>query len=268
MTVMSQLQAEPSRRSIWSGRISIGLVNVPVKLYTMIKDHSYSFKYVREEDACPLKYQRVCTFDDEVVPWGDVARGVEVRKGEYVVLSKEEIDSLKPESSKKINIDKFFPLEQVDRIFFEKSYILAPDEAPDSYGLLLKAFQEKNLAGVGKFTMRTKEYPVVIYAYRGALILTTLRYADEVVDPLAVEEIKKSQEPDKQELELAFKIIENLKGEFDITEYQDDYRERVEELVEKKMKGETVKVEEPETEGVKELMSALKETLQQLESQQ
>jgi DNA end-binding protein Ku len=265
---MSSLLAEPSSRSIWSGRISIGLVNVPVKLYTMIKDHSFSFKYVREDDGCPLKYQRVCSYDNEVVPWSDVARGVEVRKGEYVIFSKEELDALKPESSKKINIDKFIPIEQVDRIFFDKSYIMAPDEASDSYGLLLKAFQEKNLAGVGKFTMRTREYPVIIYAYREALILTTLRYADEVVDPQSVEEISKAQEPSKEELELALKIIENLKGDFDLTEYHDDYRNRVQELIEKKMKGETIKVEEPETEEVRELMSALQETLQQLEKEQ
>ncbi len=124
--MLSNLSADPSTRSIWSGRISIGLVNVPVKLYTMIKDKSFSFKFVRKDDACPLKYERVCTLDQEVVPWNDVGRAIEVRKGEYVVFDKEELDALRPESNKKINIDKFIPLNQVDRILFEKSYILGP----------------------------------------------------------------------------------------------------------------------------------------------
>ena len=262
---MSKLSAEPSTRSIWSGRISIGLVNVPVKLYTMIKDQSFSFKFVRKEDACPLKYERVCTFDQEIVPWSDVGRAIEVRKGEYVVFDKKELDALSPESNKKINIDKFIPLEQVERIFFEKSYILGPDKSEDSYSLLLKAFEEKKLAGVGKFTLRTKEYPVLIYQYRGALILTTLLYGNEVVDPQALKYLQVLKEPTDEELQLALKIIDNLTGDFDITEYHDSYQKRVKELIAKKMKGETIKVEEPSTIEVKDIMTALQQTLAQLQ---
>ena len=262
---MSNLTATPSSRSIWSGRISIGLVNVPVKLYTMIKDQSFSFKFVRKDDACPLKYERVCTLDQEVVPWSDVGRAIEVRKGEFVVFEKEELDALRPESNKKINIDKFIPLSQVDRILFEKSYILAPDKSMDSYSLLLKAFTTKEMAGVGRFTLRTKEYPVLIYPYRDALILTTLRYGDEVVDPRGVKDLQKLEEPTKEELDLALKIMDNLKGDFDITEYRDTYSEKVEELLAKKMKGETITVEEPKTEEVKDIMTALQQTLAQLQ---
>lgn len=262
---MSVLRAEPSSRSIWRGRISIGLVNVPVKLFTMIKDQSFSFKFVRHKDACPLKYERVCTLDNEVVPWGDVGRAYEVRKGEYVVFSKEELGSLRPESNKKINIDKFVLFDSVDRIFFEKSYILVPDNSEDSYGLMLEAFKEKNMAGVGRFTLRTKEYPVLIYPYRDSLVLTTLRYSNEVVDPKAVNELKKVKTPGDEELELAKKIIDNLSGEFDITEYHDTFTEQVEKLVEQKIKGETIIIEEPKQEEVKELMAALQETLAQLQ---
>ena len=262
---MSKLSAEPSTRSIWSGRISIGLVNVPIKLYTMIKDQSFSFKFVRKDDACPLKYERVCTLDQEVVPWSDVGRAIEVRKGEFVVFEKEELDALRPESNKKINIDKFIPLSQVDRILYEKSYILAPDKSDDSYSLLLKAFKTKEMAGVGRFTLRTKEYPVLIYPYRDALILTTLRYGDEVVDPREVKDLQKLEEPSKEELGLALKIMDNLKGDFDITEYHDTYSEKVEELLAKKMKGETITVEEPKTEEVKDIMTALQQTLAQLQ---
>lgn len=262
---MSKLSAEPSSRSIWSGRISIGLVNVPIKLYTMIKDQSFSFKYVRKDDACPLKYERVCTLDQEVVPWSDVGRAVEVRKGEYVVFEKEELDTLRPESNQKINIDKFVPMNEVDRIFFDKSYILAPDKSEDSYSLLLKAFETKGMAGVGKFTLRTKEYPSLIYPYRDALILTTLRYGNEVVDPKSLKDLEDLKEPSREELDLALKIIDNLTGEFDITKYSDTYTENVEELLKKKMKGETIKVEEPKTEEVKDIMSALQETLAKMQ---
>jgi DNA end-binding protein Ku len=264
---MSKLTAEPSNRSIWSGRISIGLVNVPVKLYTMIKDQSFSFKFVRKEDACPLKYERVCTFDQEVVPWADVGRAIEVRKGEYVVFENDELDALRPESNKKINIDKFIPIEQVDRILYEKSYILGPDKSDDSYSLLLEAFKAKNMAGVGRFTLRTKEYPVLIYAYRDALVLTTLLYGNEVVDPKSVKDLQSLKEPTKPELDLALKIMANLTGDFDISEYHDTYQEQVEQLLEKKMKGETIKVEEPKTEEVKDIMTALQETLAQLQKQ-
>ena len=262
---MSKLTAEPSTRSIWSGRISIGLVNVPVKLYTMIKDQSFSFKFVRRDDACPLKYERVCTLDSEVVPWSDIGRAVEVRKGEFVVFSKEELDSLRPESNRKINIDKFIPMEQVDQILFEKSYILAPDKSDDSYALMLEAFKRKNMAGVGRFTLRTKEYPVLVYPYRDALIITTIRYGDEVIDPKSVKGLQGLQVPAEEELDLAMKIIDNLSGDFDITEYKDTYRDRVEALIQQKMKGKTIVVEEAKTEEVKELMTALQETLAQLQ---
>lgn len=231
----------------------------------MIKDNSFSFKFVRKDDACPLKYERVCTLDQEVVPWSDVGRAIEVRKGEFVVFEKEELDALRPESNKKINIDKFIPLNQVDQILFEKSYILAPDKSMDSYSLLLKAFKTKDMAGVGRFTLRTKEYPVLIYPYRDALILTTLRYGNEVVDPREVKDIQNMEEPTKEELDLALKIIDNLTGDFDLTEYHDTYKEKVEELLAKKMKGETIIVEEPRTEEVKDIMTALQQTLAQLQ---
>ena len=261
------LKGKPSNRSIWSGRISMGLVNVPVKLYTMIRDESFSFKYVRKEDACPLKYQRVCTLDDEIVDWEDVAQGYEVRKGEYVVFDREEIKLLRPGSDNRIRIEKFVPMDAVDQIYLDKSYILTPDKSGDAYGLLLSALVEMNMAGVGRFIMRTKEYPALVHVYRDSILVTTLRYSNEVVDPKAMEAMKEIKAPSDKELELAVKIIENLSGEFDITEYRDDYRDRVQTMVDKKMKGETITVEEPKKEEVKELMAALQETLKQLQEQ-
>jgi DNA end-binding protein Ku len=260
-----ELKAKPSSRPIWSGRISIGLVNVPVKLFTMIRDQSFSFRFVRKGDACPLRYERICTLDGEVVDWEDVGRGYEVRKDEFIVFDKEELDALRPESSEKIKIDKFIPFDSIDQIYLEKSYILTPDRSKDAYSLLLTSLEDMGMAGVGKFTLRTKEYPIIVHIYRGALLLTTLRYAYEVVDPQDIPEIKELGEPSIEELQLATKIIKNLAGEFNIQEYRDTFKERVEELVEKKMKGETITIEKPKGPEVKELMVALQETLQQLQ---
>ena len=261
---MSDDEVSPPGRSFWSGTVSIGLVNVPVKLYTMIRDQSYSFYFLRKRDGCPLRYQRVCTFDKEVVEWGDVARGYEVQKGEFITLSKEELDAIRPESDRRIKIDKFVHYLGVDPLYFQSSYILGPDKSGDAYGLLFATLKKKGMAGVGRYTMRTKEYPVLIHAYRGALILTTLRYPNEVIDPGTIKDIKELKEPSKKELELAEKILDNLTGDFDIRDYKDTYRENVEKLIKLKLKGETIKVERPETEEVKELMVALEQTLQQM----
>ena len=262
---MSEEESAPPGRSFWSGTISIGLVNVPVRLYTMIRDQSYSFHFIRKRDGCPLRYQRVCTYDDEIVEWGDVARGYEVRKGEYVTFTKEELDVIRPESDRRIRVDKFVHYLGVDPLYFQNNYILGPDKSGDAYRLLYSVLEKKGMAGVGRYTMRTKEYPVLIHAYREALVLTTLRYPNEVIDPSTVKGIKELKEPTHKELELAEKILDNLTGEFDIKEYQDTYRENVENLIKQKMKGETVKVERPEKkEEVKELMAALEQTLKQM----
>jgi DNA end-binding protein Ku len=262
---LSDEEQAPPGRSFWSGTISIGLVNVPVKLYTMIRDRSYSFHFIRKKDSCPLKYQRVCSYDNEVVEWGDVARGYEVRKGEFITLTTEELNAIRPESDRRIRIDKFVHYLGVDPIYFQSSYILGPDKSGDAYGLLYTVLEKKGMAGVGRYTMRTKEYPVLIHAYGGALVLTTLRYADEVIDPTTVKEIKEQKKVDPKELELAEKILDNLAGEFDIHDYKDTYRENVEKLIKDKMRGGTIRVEKPEKkEEVKELMVALEQTLKQM----
>lgn len=260
------ISAEPPTRSIWSGRISIGLVNVPVKLYSMIRDQSFSFRLVRRSDACPIKYVRVCSRDGEEVQWSDIAKAYEVRKREFIVFSNEELEALTPKSDKKIKVDKFVPLASVDDIYFDKTYFLIPEEdARDAYSLLLNSLRDMGMAGVGKFTLRTKEYPVLIQVYENALLLRTLRYGYEVVNPIDMEDLYGLPEPDDEELEMAYKIIDNLSDEFDIADYEDTFRERVEELVEKKMKGETIVIEEQKTEEVKELMVALQETLQRMQ---
>jgi DNA end-binding protein Ku len=255
------------RRPIWTGSLAIGLVNVPVKVYPMIYDRGISFRFLHKTDGHPLKYQKVCTKDNKVIPWEEVVKGYEVTKNEYVIFDKEELEAVKPESDKRIRLDKFVDYFAVDPIYFDRSYVLMPDKSAAAYGLLLMAFEKKGKAGVGRITLRTKEYPALVHAYKNALVLTTLRYAYDVVDPRGFEELQKLKEPEKAELDLAVKIVTDLSGEFDITEYTDSYKQKVEELIKKKLQGQTVTPEKPVQEEVKGLMVALRDTLKQLEKQ-
>jgi DNA end-binding protein Ku len=252
------------KRPIWSGSITIGLVNVPVKLNAMLFDKSVSFRFLHKKDNQPLKYQKVCTLEDVVVPWEDIVRGYEIGKNKFVIFQNEDLKAARPESDRRIRIDKFVDFLSIDPIYLDKSYILTPDKSEDAYSLLMNALQSMGKAAVGKITLRTKEYPVLVHPYKGALVLTTLRYADEVADPTDLEELKELKEPNKEQLDLAKRIITDLSGEFEIGDYRDKYREKIEELVEKKLKGETIVVEKPVKEEAKELMTALQETLKQL----
>ena len=169
--------ATPPRRAIWSGSITIGLVNVPIKLYSMIYDKGIAFHFLHKVDGQPLKYVKMCTKDDKIVPWNEVVRGYEVSKNEYVIVEKSELDAAKPESDNRIRISKFVDYFSVDPIYFDKTYALMPDKSKEAYTLLLRALEKKNKAGAGRITLRTKEYPALLHPYKGALVLdnTTLR---------------------------------------------------------------------------------------------
>jgi DNA end-binding protein Ku len=253
------------KRPIWSGSLTIGLINVPVKLYPMIYNRGVAFHFLHKVDGQPLKYERVCTKDGKVVPWEEVVKGYEVAKKEFVVFDKKELEAVKPESDKRIRVDKFVDYFSIDPVYFSTTYVLMPDKSDEAYSLLLTALQRKGKACAGRITLRTKEYPAIVHAYKDSLVLTTLRYAYDVADPRGFEELKKLKEPEKPELALAVKIIADLSGEFDITEYKDRYRQKVEELIQKKIRGEKIVVEKPVKEEAKELMVALRETLKQLE---
>jgi len=253
------------KRPIWSGSLTIGLINVPVKLYPMIYDRGIAFHFLHKIDGQPLKYERVCTKDGKIVPWDEVVKGYEIAKKEYVVFDKKELDAAKPESDRRIRVDKFVDYFSIDPIYFSTSYILMPDKSNDAYSLLLTALQKKGKACAGRITLRTKEYPAIVHAYKDALVLTTMKYAYDVADPQGFEELKKLKAPEKAELDLAVKIVTDLSGEFDINAYKDSYRQKVEELIQKKMKGEKIVVEKPIKEEAKELMAALRDTLKQLE---
>lgn len=248
-------------RPFWSGSITIGLVNVPVRLHTMVRDRSFSFRLLHREDGQPLRYDRVCTKDGRVIPWADTVKGYEVQKGEYVVFEPDELKAVMPESDRKIRVEKFVYYLSLDPIYFETPYILVPDRSEEAYSLLVTALQDLGRAAVGTITLRTKEYPVVVHVYGGGLVLTTLRHADEVTSPQAFEQLTSLPVPKERELTLAKRIINELSGDFSITDYPDRYQEAVLKLIEKKLAGEKIVHEEPHPEEAKELMQALQETI-------
>ena len=265
--VSKKVSAQAPRRSIWSGSITIGLVNVPVNLYSMIYDKAIAFHFLHKVDGQPLKYVKMCTKDDKIVPWDEVERGFEVSKNEFITFDKKELDAARPESDSRIRISKFVDYFSVDPIYFDKTYALMPKKNNEAYSLLLTALEKKNKAGAGRITLRTKEYPALLHAYKGALVLTTLRYAYDVVDPQDFEELKKLEEPAKAELDMAIKIISDLSGDFEMSEFEDSYKKRVEELIEQKLKGEKIHIEKPPEVETKSLTASLRETIKQLEKQ-
>ena len=264
MKLSSEKMPRIPKRPIWTGSITIGLVNVPVKLYAMIFDKGVSFRFLHKKDGQPLKYERICIKEDKVIPWEETTKGYEVSKDQFIVFSKEELQAVRPESDRRIRIDKFVDYLSVDPIYFERSYALTPERDSEAYSLLLGALQKMGKAAAGRITLRTKEYPVLVHPYKGALVVTALRYAYEVADPSGLEELKELKEPKKEELDLAKRIIEDLSGEFNISDYGDTYEEKIKELIQKKMQGETITVEKPVKEEAIQLMAALKETLKQL----
>ena len=264
-TDAKKTSAAAPNRSIWSGSITIGLVNVPVKLFSMIYDKGISFHFLHKVDGHPLKYVKMCTRDDKIVPWNEVIRGYEVAKNEYITFDQKELNAAKPESDRRIRISKFVDYFSVDPVYFDRTYALLPDKSKEAYSLLLRALEKTNKAGAGRITLRTKEYPALLHTYKGALVLTTLRYAYDVVDPIDFESLHKIEAPQKAELDLAVKIVTDLSGEFNITDFEDSYQQRVQELVKQKVKGEKIHIEKPPEVEVKGLMVALRETLKQLE---
>jgi Ku protein len=197
-------------RPFWSGSITIGLVNVPVHLHTMVRDKSFSFRLLHREDGQPLRYDRVCIRDGEVVPWSETVKGYEVQKGEYVVIEPSDLKAIAPVSDRKIRIEKFVYSLSLDPVHFGTPYILTPDRSEEAYSLLHTALVDLGRAAVGTITLRTKEYPVVVHGYRGGLILTTLRYADEVTSPEAFLAITSLPVPGEAELGLAKRPLGGL----------------------------------------------------------
>ncbi len=252
-------------RHIWSGTISLGLVNVPVKLYNSVKVKAIRFHQLRKSDGCRIRLKNVCASDGAEVPAEEIVRGYEVSPGRHVVIADEEMDALFPENTRKIEIDDFVDISKIDPVYFEKSYYLVPDKgAARAYSLLLLAMRKTGKVAVARFVLHNKQHLSVIRPVGNALGLSTMYFADEVVPQEQLEDLPPADaSPAPRELEMAERLITTLAVEFDPGKYHDDFRERVMDMINRKAEGETVVIQPPAEESGKviDLMAALEASL-------
>ncbi|TMA26004.1 MAG: Ku protein [Deltaproteobacteria bacterium] len=253
-------------RPIWSGSISFGLVNVPVKLFSATSPKEVRFHMLHDKDGGRIQQKRVCSIDGEEVPWEHIIKGFEISKGRYVSVTREELQAFDPRATRTIEIEDFVELSQIDPIYYETTYYLVPDKgAAKPYALLLEAMKRTGKVGVARFVLRTKQYLCAVRPKDRALALSTMLYRDEVVEADELDDLPSAQtKPAERELKMAEQLVESLSGKFEIEKYRDEYREQVLALLEKKAEGEEI-VAEPAAEEprgkVVNLMDALQKSL-------
>jgi DNA end-binding protein Ku len=253
-------------RAIWSGAISFGLVNIPVKLYSAVSRKTVRFHQLDQEDNQRIQQKRVNPRTGEEVPYENLVKGYEVGPDRYVVITPEELESLEPEKTRTIDIEDFVDLEQIDPIFYDHPYYLVPDTgAGKAYQLLLDAMKESGRVAIARVVLRQKEHLVAIRPRDDVLTMETMLFADEVVSPDGLDEkpADGKAKTSKKELEMAQQLIDSLSGDFEPDKYRDEYRERVLDLIERKAEGEEIVLEAPQEapKQVPDLMAALEESI-------
>src|SRR2546421_5693008 len=252
-------------RSIWTGAISFGLVNVPVKLYSAVSKKTVRFHQLHATDGVRIQQKRVCPADGEEVSWDDLVKGYEISPGQYVVVTNEELDALDPEATHTVDIEDFVALDDIDPLYFDSSYYLVPDATGvKPYRLLLDAMNESGRVGIGRVVLRTKQYLCAVRPLGDALVLTTMNFADEVSPASELDGLPgPGAEPSSREMKVAKQLIDSLTAKFEPDKYNDTYREGVLELIEAKAQGQEVVSEPPpeKTAPVVDLMSALEASL-------
>ena len=253
-------------RPIWSGSISFGLVNVPVKLFSATSPKEVRFHMVHDKDGGRILQKRVCSVDGEEVSWEHIVKGFEISKGRYVTVTKDELAAFNPKATRSIDIEDFVDLNQIDPIYYDHTYYLVPDRgAARPYALLREAMHETGKVGVGQFVLRTKQYLAAVRPMGSALALSTMLYADEVVGQDELEGVPGAEaKPREKELHMAEQLVESLAADFDPKKYKDTFREQVLALLERKAEGEEIVAEPAEEEPrgkVVNLMDALAKSL-------
>ena len=248
-------------RAIWKGAVSFGLVSIPVKLYTATEEKDVSFHQVHRSDGGRIRYKRVCQTDGEEVAYSDIAKGYELPSGETVVITDDDLADLPLSTSRVVDVLSFVPLEQVDPIYFAKSYYLEPDKtATKPYVLLRDALEQADSVALVKVAIRTRETLATLRVRDGVLVLETMVWPDEVREPdFAFLDDDVQVRP--QELAMAQSLIESMSADFDPTQYHDEYREALQEVIEAKVEGREVveqPVQEEDTGSVVDLMAALR----------
>lgn len=254
-------------RAIWSGSISFGLVNIPVKLYNAVSRKSVHFNQLDAKTGARVKRKWISAADGRDLENDEIIRGYELPSGEYVTVDDDEIAALDPVAVRTIDIEEFVDLREIDPIFFDSAYYLAPDKATTKpYALLAQAMEESGKIGVARFVMRSKQYLAAVRPKDGRLLLSTMVYADEVNDPADIPELEDLEQVDlpEKELQMAMQLVESLSDDFDPEQFEDTYRNQVLDLIERKAAGEDDVVaapEEPEPSKVIDLMAALEKSV-------
>jgi DNA end-binding protein Ku len=254
-------------RAIWSGSISFGLLNVPVKLYSAVARRNIALREIRDSDSARIKHRRVAEGTDEEVPYENIIKAYEITPGQYVPISKDEMSALAPEKTRAIDVQDFVDLEEIDPIYFDSPYYLGPaDGAEKAYSLLAKAMEASGKVAVARFVFRNKEHLAAIRTSGGTLTLTTMRFADEVVSPEELEDVLPDKAPKvaKKEQEMAQQLIDSLSTDFDPGAYRDEYREQLMSLIEQKAEGKEIvasEAEAPKATKAPDLMAALEQSI-------
>jgi DNA end-binding protein Ku len=249
-------------RALWSGSITFGLVNVPVRLYSAIEEHKLSFRLVHRKDSGPIGYQKFCKKEEKPVEDDEIVKAFEFKKGDWVYLEDEDFQAAHAEGVRTIDLTDFVPYADIDPIFFRKAYFVGPqDGAEKVYTLLVRAMEDTELAGIAKFVMREQQHLGAIRVREGLLTLEQLYFADEI---RPIDELKPSRaRVDKKELDMATELIESFRSEWKPERYEDTYREALMDVIKAKRKGEEIHhVEEPETEEPPDLLAALRASLE------
>jgi DNA end-binding protein Ku len=253
-------------RSIWSGAISFGLVNVPVKLYSAVSRKTVRFNQLNSKTGNRIQQKRVDPETGDEVGYDDIVKGFELTKDRYVVLTPDELDALDPERTRTIDIEDFVSLDEIDPVYYDHPYWLVPDKgAAKAYGLLLEAMRDAGKVAIARVVLRSKEALVAIRPAGNGLMMETMLFADEVVPPEEIEDLPEEQElkVSDRELKMARQLIDSLTSDWEPSQYHDEYREKVLDLIERKAQGEVIAVqpEAPQPERVPDLMAALEASL-------
>ncbi|HEX2533878.1 MAG TPA: Ku protein [Chitinophagaceae bacterium] len=250
-------------RPIWSGSISFGLVNIPVKLMSAVQEETIDFDMLSKKDLAPIRYTRVDSKTGEEVPWKEIVKGFQYAKGKYVVVTDEDFEKASPEKSKTIDILQFVKEEEIDPIYYEKPYYLVPGEgAEKSYHLLVQALKKAESVGLAEFVLRNRMHVCALKSYNGVLLMNQMRYHESIREAPEVERPAREKTSSK-EVELAVKLIEQLTDAFDPAAFKDTYNAALKKVIKAKAAGKNIRIAEPKraTATVKDLMEVLKESL-------
>ena len=253
-------------RPVWNGTISFGLVAIPIKLFHAVRKQAVSFNQLDDRTMSRIKYKKVSALDGEEVPEEHIVKGYEVSKDRYIVVDPDELEPFIPSATRTVEIEEFVDLDEIDPVYFDAAYYVAPGTAPKPYVLLTKAMEESGKVAIARFVMRNKQYTAAIRAENGRLLMSTLSYADEVIDPAEIDELQGLEEIDvsEREVRMAESLVESLSATFEPERYRDEYREQVLDLIKIKAAGEEFTMPEVVSEKPKvvDLMAALEASVQ------